>query len=101
MRADDLRRLGDLLNESHRSLRDLYEVSSPELNEVVDIARSIPGIYGARMTGGGFGGSAIALLDPAAFEPLRDRLIERYYAPRGFAPAVFEVSAVWGASRIL
>ena len=54
---------GALLNESHASLRDLYAVSSPELDLVTDLARDMAGCYGARMTGAGFGGSAIALVD--------------------------------------
>ncbi|MDX2149048.1 MAG: galactokinase [Planctomycetota bacterium] len=58
-------RLGALMNASHDSLRDLYEVSSPELDAIVEAARASPGVFGARMTGGGFGGCAIVLVDPA------------------------------------
>ncbi len=57
------REAGALLDESHASLRDLYTVSSPELDLVTDLARDMAGCYGARMTGAGFGGSAIALVD--------------------------------------
>lgn len=59
---NDFTRLGHLLNESHRSLRDDYTVSCPELNAVVDVANDV-GALGARMVGGGFGGSAIALIN--------------------------------------
>ncbi|HYV96901.1 MAG TPA: galactokinase, partial [Gemmatimonadaceae bacterium] len=58
----DLVRAGQLLNESHESLRDLYEVSSPELDAAVALAVKQPGCFGARMTGAGFGGCAIALV---------------------------------------
>lgn len=97
----DLQCAGELLNESHASLADLYEVSSPELDEVVRIARGVPGVYGARMTGGGFGGAAIALLDPEAYDALRQRLERAYYAPRAMASGVFLARACAGAHEIL
>ena len=59
----DLATAGQLMNESHRSLRDLYEVSCPELDAVVDAVRQHPACYGARMTGAGFGGCVVALVD--------------------------------------
>lgn len=69
---NDLTRAGILMNESHFSLRDDYEVSCHELDVITELARQQPGCYGARMTGGGFGGCAVALLDAesdhAAFE---------------------------------
>jgi galactokinase len=62
MQANDLASLGELMTQSHISLRDDYEVSCPELDAFVDIAISLDGVYGARMTGAGFGGSAICLV---------------------------------------
>jgi len=62
----DLPAAGRLMNESHMSLRDLYQVSSPELDRLTDRARTLPGCFGARMTGAGFGGCAIALVNQAA-----------------------------------
>jgi galactokinase len=100
LRAGDLVRTGALLNDSHDSLARLYQVSSAELDEVVYIARSVDGVYGARMTGAGFGGSAIALIQPQAFDCLRNALRERYYEPRGLEPGVFGVKAVAGAHKI-
>lgn len=68
LRAGDLRAAGGLMNESHASLRDLYEVSSPELDALTDRSRAHPACYGARMTGAGFGGCAIALVSRAGLE---------------------------------
>ena len=65
MRAGDLARLGKLMNASHDSLRDDFEVSNAALDTIVEIARRQPGCYGARMTGAGFGGCAVALVDAA------------------------------------
>jgi galactokinase len=81
--ADALRRgrladFGGLMFDSHASLRDDYQVSSPELDALVEIAREVAGVYGARMTGGGFGGCAIALVEPAAVEALRSAIAAEY-----------------------
>jgi len=74
----DAGQFGRLMTESHVSLRDDYEVSCPELDALVEIATATPGCYGARMTGGGFGGCAIALIRRSAEEPLRQAIRERY-----------------------
>ena len=63
MRENNIIEFGKLINQSHDSLRDYYEVSSDELDLIVNIARSNENCYGARMTGAGFGGCAIALVD--------------------------------------
>ena len=63
MRAGDVRKLGRLFNESHASLRDDFEVTNDALNQVVDCAQAHPACFGARMTGAGFGGCAVALVD--------------------------------------
>lgn len=96
----DLHRLGALLNESHRSLRDLYEVSCLELDCVAEIAQQTPGVYGARMTGGGFGGCVVAVLEPGHVDELRARLYDGYYAPAGLEQAVSAVRASGGASPV-
>ncbi len=62
MRAGDLARLGELMDASHRSMRDDYEVSVPEVDRLVESARAQPEVYGARLTGGGFGGAIVALV---------------------------------------
>ncbi|MEA5519628.1 galactokinase [Limnoraphis robusta] len=65
-RAGDLGLVGRLMDASHASLRDVYRVSCPELDAVVEAARAAPGVFGARMTGAGFGGCAVALVDARA-----------------------------------
>lgn len=66
VRAGDLGLVGRLIDESHVSLRDVYRVSCPELDAAVEAARAAPGVFGARMTGAGFGGCAVALVDARA-----------------------------------
>lgn len=63
MRAGDVQKLGRLFDESHASLRDDFEVTNAALNQIVEAARAHPACYGARMTGAGFGGCAVALVD--------------------------------------
>jgi galactokinase len=83
----DPRRVGPILSAGHRSLRDDFEVSTPELDAAAEAAEAA-GAHGARMTGGGFGGSAIALVDTAAVDQVR-AAVDQAYAERGFAPAAF------------
>uniref|UniRef100_A0A8C7E7P5 Galactokinase n=1 Tax=Naja naja TaxID=35670 RepID=A0A8C7E7P5_NAJNA len=68
LEAKDYKRFGELMVESHNSLRDDYEVSCPELDELVAAAMEVPGVYGSRMTGGGFGGCTVTLLESGAAE---------------------------------
>ncbi len=70
--------LGSLMDESHRSLRNDYEVSSPALDRMVEVARQAPGCRGARMTGGGFAGCAVAILDSVDQDVFRDRVLAEY-----------------------
>jgi galactokinase len=91
--ADALRRghlpaFGRFMNGSHASLRDDYEVSSPELDFVVALAQREPGVIGARMTGGGFGGSAVILVDAADVDQLFEVLAKAYAAKFGNEPAL-------------
>ena len=78
-----LRAVGDLITESHESLRDLYEVTTPHIDELIDIVLSHSGVYGARLMGGGFGGNVLALVSKQHVAELVDRVQEQYYAPRG------------------
>lgn len=78
LRRGDAALFGKLMSQSHTSLRDDYEVSCEELNAVVEIASATPGCYGARMTGAGFGGCAIALIERSAEPALRDALHRSY-----------------------
>jgi galactokinase len=99
LRAGDLDRLGPLLAASHASLRDDYEVSSPELDTAVDAAVEA-GAVGARMTGAGFGGSAIALVPADLVGRVADR-VGRAFAVAGFGPPeVATVTPSDGARRL-
>ena len=97
IRSEDLAAAGKLMYASHQSLRDLYHVSCPELDTLVEIARSVPGVYGSRMTGGGFGGCTITLCDPAAVAPLTHALHTRYRAAHNRDCTVFPVIPSAGA----
>ena len=94
--AGDLETVGRLFAESHASLRDLYEVSSPELDALVEIATSIPGTA-ARMTGAGFGGCTVNLVPRDALDAFRAAIEEQYPARTGHEPRVLEVDPVEGA----
>jgi len=99
LEAEDFEALGQLLNQSHNSLRDDYEVSCPELDLAVDTALS-SGALGARMVGGGFGGSAIALIKESDAGTISST-IERAFAKNGFkAPRFFDSLPSDGAKVI-
>lgn len=100
LRLADFVRLGRLMNESHDSLRDDYRVSSPELDLVACTCRALPGVYGARMTGGGFGGCAIALARPGAAAELTARLLPLYKRTFGIDCGVFTTAAADGARTL-
>jgi galactokinase len=83
LRHGDVGRFGRLIAESHASLRDDYEVSGPELNTIVDIAMETPGVLGARLTGAGFGGCAVALVTAPQAEQAAAAIAERYQQATG------------------
>lgn len=100
LRAGDLAAVGALFAASHASLRDRFEVSSPELDALVEIAVGSPGVVASRMTGAGFGGCTITLARPDAVDELRAR-IERDYPPRtGRTPRLWVVRSVAGAGVV-
>ena len=98
--VNDLGAVGRLFAESHASLRDLFEVSSPELDAMVEIATSVDGVIAARMTGAGFGGCTVNLVRPAAVGALRDAVLDRYPAATGLTPMILPVNATDGAGRM-
>lgn len=100
LRASDFTTLGRLINESHNSLRDDYTVSCPELDEAVDASRAA-GALGARMVGGGFGGSAIALIKADQIESTKDAIRKAYAAKNFKAPRFFTSLPSAGASARL
>ena len=98
--AGDLATVGRLFYESHASMRDLFGISSPELDALVEIARATPGVIGARLTGAGFGGCTINLVRRDAVPALRQAVLRDYPVRTGLAPRVFEVEASDGAGRL-
>jgi galactokinase len=97
MAAGDLAEVGRLFAASHASLRDLYEVSSPALDAMVEIAEGVPGVVASRMTGAGFGGCTVNLVRYGAEQALRERVMSEYPARMGLQPRVWIVAAVDGA----
>ncbi|MBN2583101.1 MAG: galactokinase [Planctomycetes bacterium] len=85
--------VGRCMNASHDSLRDMYEVSCRELDLLVEIAQGVPGVYGSRMTGGGFGGCTVTLCRRETIEPLRQAVMERYPGQTGLEPGVLVTAA--------
>jgi galactokinase len=100
LEAVELERVGTLFSESHASLRDLYEVSSLELDALVDIASEVPGVLGSRLTGAGFGGCTVTLVRRDSIEGLAEAVAERYPARTGLTPRLFEVRPADGAEAI-
>jgi galactokinase len=96
----DLARLGQLLAAGHASLRDLFEVSSPELDALVEIAVAVPGVVGARMTGGGFGGSVVVIVERAALTALRAAVKREYPGLSGLQATVHLVEPADGAGHV-
>jgi galactokinase len=96
--AGDARRVGELMTESHRSLRDDFQVSRAELDAMVGIALAQESCYGARMTGAGFGGCAVALVARDCAGRFADAVGERYQRDVGLTPAVYVCEAESGAS---
>ena len=97
LRASDLSRFGRLMYESHHSLQQDYEVSSKELDLLVEIASTCQGVYGSRMTGGGFGGCTITLVRAQAVEAFREKVIEAYKQKTGITPDLYVCAAAQGA----
>jgi len=98
MRSGDVDALGLMLGESHRSLRDDYEVSSPALDAIVDAATAHPACLGARMTGAGFGGCAVALVRSVEAADFARRTAARYRDQTGFDAVVHVCRATDGAA---
>lgn len=93
----NLAEVGRLMNASHESLRVDYEVSSEALDIMVDAMRSAPGCYGARLTGAGFGGCAIALVEPGSEQEMADLIYEKYPKITNIWPEVYTTRASNGA----
>jgi galactokinase len=100
LRGGDLATMGELMAASHASLRDDYEVSSPELDAMVEAAMAITGCLCARMTGGGFGGSTVNLVADAAVETFCPTLAASYLKQTGIQPTIFATTAHGGVQVV-
>jgi galactokinase len=89
----DIEALGQLLWQSHASLRDDFEVSCPELDLVVDLAAGTEGVLGARLTGAGFGGCTVHLVREEALDAFRGRVVGRYRSKTGLPAEAYVVAA--------
>jgi galactokinase len=99
-RRGDLPEVGRLMYASHESLRDDFEVTVPELDLLVDLSRSKTGVFGARMTGAGFGGCIVALVKPDAVASYVEQVATQYRTETGLTPRVFVCTATDGAGVI-
>lgn len=99
--AGDLAGVGEAFAASHASLRDLFEVSSPQLDALVEIAAAVPGVVAARMTGAGFGGCTVNLVHAEAVAALRDAVLATYPARTGLTPMILPVSPAKGAGALV
>ncbi|MCC6589943.1 MAG: galactokinase [Bryobacterales bacterium] len=100
LRSHDCAVFGELMNESHASLDQDYEVTCPELNVMVELARQVSGVYGARMTGGGFGGCTINLVQTDAVERFHQMVAKGYQERTGLTPEIYVTAASQGATEV-
>jgi galactokinase len=92
--------LGRLLIASHASLRDLYEVSCPELDALVSLTQRMNGVYGCRMTGGGFGGSVIAVVESGQAPAIENAIKAEYGRQTGISPDIFRTRPATGGIEL-
>ncbi len=100
LKETDLRRFGQLMNESHRSMRDKYEISCPELDLMVGIAWETEGVLGARMTGGGFGGCTVNLVEKDKVAGFKEKVSQGYREKTGISPEIYVCRAGEGAGEM-
>ncbi|MEI6290804.1 MAG: galactokinase [Chloroflexota bacterium] len=98
LESGNFSRFGELMNDCHRSLRDLYGVSCPELDIMAGLAQKMPGVFGARLTGAGFGGCTVNLVSKAAAETFARDLSEAYERKTGLHPEIYICRASAGAA---
>jgi galactokinase len=100
LESGSLDEFGRLMNACHVSLRDLYEVSCPELDVMARLAQCIPGCYGARLTGAGFGGCTVNLVEREQAQPFAQALSLGYAAETGLQPEIYICRASAGAGLV-
>ncbi|MDH4136436.1 MAG: galactokinase [Anaerolineae bacterium] len=101
LKEDDLATFGRLMNESHVSLRDDYQVSCRELDVMVEAAWQIEGVYGSRLTGAGFGGCTVSLVAGDAVDRFRAHVAAEYQAATGVEPQIYVCAVEDGVSEVL
>ena len=101
LEAGDVTTFGQLMNESHVSLRDDYEVSIPEMDTLVAAAQRIPGCYGSRLTGAGFGGCTVSLVQEHQVEQFKREVAAAYRAATGRETTIYVCRASDGVGRAL
>ena len=100
LRSGDMATLGRLLNESHESLRQDFQVSCDELDLMVDLARGQRGVLGSRMTGGGFGGCTINLLAPGDHHDFVENMTTAYTRETGIVPEIYHCNPTGGVCEV-
>ena len=101
LKKGDLVAFGKLMNASHQSMRDWYEISVPELDILVEIQRQVKGCYGARLTGAGFGGCTVALVEQNAVQQVVEMVKAEYPTRTGKTPEIYICHATHGANTIV
>ncbi len=101
LNSGDETEFGNLLNQSHASARDLYEISCAEMDCLQEVAVSVPGCLGSRLMGGGFGGCTVSVVRDEAVEEFRATVTERYARKTGVEPEISVLDASDGAGRVL
>ena len=101
LKAGNLKAFGALMNASHDSLRDDYEVTGIELDTLVAEARKIDGVIGSRMTGAGFGGCTVSLIHKDAIADFKEKVAANYTAATGLVPDFYVAEIGDGAKEIL
>jgi galactokinase len=100
LQTGDMEIFGKLMYSSHQSLKELYEVTGKELDTIVDFCKTYDGCIGARMTGAGFGGCAIALIRKNRLDDFNLKLKEHYQKLIGYVPEIFASDSENGVSEI-
>jgi galactokinase len=100
LREGNVQAFGRLMVASHMSLRDLYEVSCPELDALVDIACNLPGCWGARLTGAGFGGCTVNLVDEKHLDGFKLSLRKEYHRMFDREAVIYQCRAVEGTHLV-
>jgi galactokinase len=100
LQSGDAGQFGDLMYQSHASLRDDYEVSCKELDLLVELASASSGVYGARMTGGGFGGCTVNLVEANASASFQKHIVQAYAEATGIAPELYICDPAQGAQAV-